>query len=583
MTASPPEASPAGPFATLDPTDPLALQAAIDGLLAAPTAEADALAQFLVAAGQLSARVVGEGSRRMVAMNRATDDAQAMQAVIQYQREVAPIWERAADQLNGRLLESAAADDLPPYYAVYRRDAQTARDLYRDENIALGIEEAELGNRFAALAGAAVVEVEGQQLPVPVARQLLQEPDRALRERVWHACMDRASADAEATDDIFDQLVRLRVQIAHNAGFSSVNGGFLAYQFKAMGRHDYRPDDCRRFHDAVEQVIVPALHRVAGMRRARLGLDTLRPWDLAVSLLGEGATQPFAGPGRLTSVARAVFEAVDPSFAADFDRLTEHGRLDLEARTGKAPGAYMSDIADEPLPFIFANATGSRRDLMTLLHEGGHAFHTLLAREQSLMAYRWAPIEFSEVASMSMELLGLDAMQRLPPQSDGAPLVGAADLRELRAEALLNIIALFPMVARLDAFQHEVYAQPDMDRHERRALWARLDARFAPTASWQGLEHVRGLGWHGVPHPFSHPLYFIEYAIAQLGALQLRARAQTDAVGTVAAYRRALRLGGSRPLDALFAAAGARLAFDAASLETLVLPLVDELDAVLGA
>jgi oligoendopeptidase F len=577
-----PSAAPTDNFSALDPADTAALQGVIDALLADPVDEPAALEGFLLRSGALSARVLGESSRRLVAMNRDTEDATKMESVVHFQREVGPVWERAADQLNRRLLDSPAAPALPPYFSVYRRDAVAAKELFREENIELGVQEAELGNRYQQLAGAALVELDGEQVPVPVARQLLQEPDRALREKVWRAWMDRASADADAVDDIFDEMVQVRTRIAANAGFPPTAGGYVAYQFKAMARHDYSPADCRRFHEAVEARVVPALHRIAALRRARLGLDQLRPWDLSVSLLGEGATQPFRGDARLRGVARAVFAAVDPSFAADFDRLDGGGRLDLDARAAKAPGAYMADIADEPLPFIFANSTGSRRDLMTLLHEGGHAFHALLARAQPLMAYRWAPTEFSEVASMSMELLGLDVMGALPPGPDGAPLVSEADLRELRAEALLHIIGLFPMVARLDAFQHEVYGQPDMGRAERRALWARLDARFAPTADWSGLEALRGIGWQGVPHPFTHPLYFIEYAIAQLGALQLRANARRDRAGAVEAYRRALQLGGSQPLDQLFVAAGARLVFDEQGLEELVLPVVDELEALLG-
>lgn len=575
-------AEPAGAFAALDPADTAALDAAIGALLQRPVEGPEALEGFLLEGGALAARVLGEGSRRMVAMNRNTEDAEAMTAVIGFQREVGPTWERGAHALNQRLLQSPAIADLPDYYALYRRDAVTAAELFRENNIELGILEAELGNRFQQLQGAATVELDGEALPVPVARQLLQEPDRALRERAWRAAMARTEADADAVDDIFDEMVSVRSRMAANAGFGPAEGGYVAYQFKAMARHDYSPADCRRFHAAVERVLVPALHRIAALRSARLGVSPIRPWDLNVSMLGEGAAKPFRDVAHLTAAARRVLGAVDPRFEHDFDRLAAAGRLDLDARPAKAPGAYMADIADEPLPFIFANSTGGRRDLMTLLHEGGHAFHALLARPQRLMSYRWAPTEFSEVASMSMELLGLDVLDEILAEGGDDQPLSAVDVKELRAEALLHVIALFPMVARLDAFQHEVYAQPSLDRHARRALWAGLDARYAPTSDWSGLEAQRGLSWQGVPHPFTHPLYFIEYAIAQLGALQVRARARADRAGAVTAYREALALGGSAPLDQLFHAAGARLSMDESTLEALVLPVVDELEALLG-
>jgi len=574
--------APADAYANLDPADPAALEAELHALMEVSVDETDALESFLLRGGALAARVLGEGSRRMVAMNRNTEDAAAMTAVIGFQREVGPAWERGANALNQRLLQSPAIGALPAYYGLYRRDAVTAAELFRESNVELGILEAELGNRFQQLQGAATVEVEGEALPVPVARQLLQEPDRALRERVWRAAMDRTEADADAVDDIFDEMVSVRSRIAANAGFGPAEGGYVAYQFKAMARHDYTPADCRTFHGAVERVLVPALHRIAALRSKRLGISPIRPWDLNVSLLGEGTAKPFRDVDHLIGTARRIFRAVDPRFEADFDRLAAAGRLDLDARPAKAPGAYMADIADEPLPFIFANSTGGRRDLMTLLHEGGHAFHALLSRPQRLMSYRWAPTEFSEVASMSMELLGLDVLDVILAEGGPDQPLSAVDIKELRAEALLHVISLFPMVARLDAFQHEVYANPSMDRYSRRALWAELDARYAPTSDWSGLEAQRGLSWQGVPHPFTPPLYFIEYAIAQLGALQVRARARADRSQAVSAYRGALALGGSAPLDHLFAAAGAKLSMDEAMLEALVLPVVDELEGLLG-
>jgi oligoendopeptidase F len=300
-----------------------------------------------------------------------------------------------------------------------------------------------------------------------------------------------------------------------------------------------------------------------------LRLDALRPWDLSVDPFGRSPLKPFATADELSEKGLSVFRDVDSELASQFDYLRGHGLLDLANRKGKAPGGYQTTLEDDRLPFIFMNAVGIDGDLRTLLHEGGHAFHSLACRGEPLAAYRDAPIEFCEVASMSMELLGARSLDMFYNQAD-------AD-RSYR-QLLEGIVLILPWIATVDAFQHWIYTRPDHTREERRAAWNGLLDRFGGRVDWSGHEEARSNSWHRQLHIFLYPFYYIEYGIAQLGALQVWRNAKSDRAGAIAAYRRGLALGGSRPLPELFSAAGILFDFTETTLRPLIDSVRSELD-----
>jgi oligoendopeptidase F len=358
-------------------------------------------------------------------------------------------------------------------------------------------------------------------------------------------------------------MVTIRDQVARNAGFDD----YRAFKFVQLHR-DYAPEDCERFHAAVEQVVLPASRELDGVRRRALGVDVLHPWDLGVDLFGRGQDRLFDDEAELVELGMRTFRAIDPGFADEFDILVRNGLLDLMSRPGKAPGGYQSTVGDIRLPFIFMNGVGTPRNYETLLHEGGHAFHALACREIPVPDYWKAPTEFCEVAAMSMELFAFDHL---------AKIVGEERARAIRYAKLERLVGGFADVALIDAFQHWVYTHPECAPVERRAKWAELADRFGRTLDWGPLADLRSLRWHRIPHPFNHAFYYIEYGIAQLGALQLWQLERRDHGRALAAYRRALALGGTRPLPELFEAAGIRFAMDEAIFRDLIAPVMDEL------
>jgi oligoendopeptidase F len=363
---------------------------------------------------------------------------------------------------------------------------------------------------------------------------------------------------------MFEDLLKLREEIAANAGFPD----YRAYAFRAHCRFDYTPEDCLRFHDAIERHVMPVLRELQAERRRHLNLPTLRPWDLAVDPLSRPPLRPFEQVDTLVHKTQQIFDRLDPDLAQGFRTLQDLGLLDLANRKGKAPGGYQATLAESRLPFIFMNAVGVHRDIETILHEAGHAFHTLATRPEELYAYRSAPIEFCEVASMSMELLGNEFLDTF---------YNPDDARRARRDHLEGVVKVFPWIATVDAFQHWIYTHPGHTRAERRAAWLSLLDRFGDDVDWRGYEEARAAWWHRQLHIFIHPFYYVEYGIAQLGALQVWSRARQDLASALRQYRAALALGGSKPLPELFAAAGCQFDFSVQTVQPLISQVRSEL------
>jgi oligoendopeptidase F len=350
-------------------------------------------------------------------------------------------------------------------------------------------------------------------------------------------------ADAAAFDEMFDKMYEVRQQIARNAGFDN----YRDYKFREYKRFDYTPEDCMAFHAAVEKHIVPFMVRDRERRRKLLGVETIRPWDTEVDPEGRQPLRPFENVEQLKEGSLRVVRQVDPQLGEFLETMVRDGLLDLENRPGKAPGAYCQSFADSRVPYIHMNAVGIKDDVTTLLHEGGHAFHYFLAREQPLHSYHFAGMEFEEVGSMSMELLARPYLGEFYSEEE---------LDRLLDDQLRGVLSGMPWIAMLDLFQHWVYTAEDHGPEARRAKWREIEQRFRPDLDWSGIEQYRDIGWQYL-HVFVVPFYYIEYGIAQIAALQVWLHSLEDPRGAIEAYKRGLSLGGSRPLPELFAAAGA--------------------------
>jgi oligoendopeptidase F len=447
---------------------------------------------------------------------------------------------------------------------VFDRDTKLHVELFRPENVPLETEEAKLGQQYQKLSGSLTVNFRGEEKTLVQMGKYLEEPDRALRQEAWQLVSRRRLEEREKFESIFDELVSRREQIAKNAGF----GNYRDYAFKARGRFDYRPEHCFAFHDAIEKEVMPLLRELQAVRRDQLKLPTLRPWDLAVDPLSRPPLHPFEDVNQMVVRTQNIFDRLDESLGRGFRAMQEKRLLDLDNRKGKAPGGYQSTLPESRLPFIFMNAVGLQRDVETMLHEAGHAFHALATREEPLYAYRGSPIEFCEVASMSMELLGNEFLEEF---------YSTHDANRARRTHLEGIISIFPWIATVDAFQHWIYTHPDQARADRTAAWLELMDRFGGEVDWSGHEDVRANFWHRQLHIFLHPFYYVEYGIAQLGALQVWANSKWDKAQALANYQRALALGNSRPLPELFAAAGCKFSFDRETVKPLVQLVKNEL------
>jgi len=524
------------------------------------------LERWLLDSSELSAALNEEGSLRYIAMTCHTDSPEAEAAYLHFVERIEPELKPRQFKLSKLFLEHPLRLQLPKErYFLFDRNTQLQVELYRPENVPLETEEAKLSQQYQKLIGSLTVQFKGQERTLAQMGRYLEEPDRALRKEAWELMTNRRLQEAEQIETIFEQLLNLREQIAANAGFPD----YLQYAFRARGRFDYTPQDCLKFHEAIEKEDMPALRQLQTQRRKQLGLDALRPWDLAVDPANKPPLRPFDKVETLVTDAGEIFSLLDDKMARDFRLMRDMRLLDLENRKGKAPGGYQSTLAESRLPFIFMNAVGMQRDVQTLLHEAGHAFHALAARGEDLLAYREAPIEFCEVASMSMELLGNEFIEKFYKPEDA---------RRARQEHLKGIVEIFPWIATVDAFQHWIYSHPGHSRAARQKAWLELMDRFGGDVDWGGYGDARANWWHRQLHVFIHPFYYIEYGIAQLGALQVWANSKRDKAQALGQYHRALALGGSRPLPELFQAAGCRFDFSSQTVQPLLKLVSDELD-----
>jgi oligoendopeptidase F len=379
--------------------------------------------------------------------------------------------------------------------------------------------------------------------------------------------------DRDAINDLWTRFLDVRLQLARNAG----KPDYRAYRWQELLRLDYTPEDTRRFESAIEEIVVPAVARRLERRRRMLGLDSLRPWDLQVDPMGRSPLRPFGDVAELRRKTSTVFHQVDPGLGDYFDVMDREGYLDLDNRMNKAPGGYCTDFPLVQRPFIFMNAVGMHADVQTLVHESGHAFHNFESVHLPYTQQRSVGLEFAEVASMSMELL---AAPYLSPPSDG--FYGEEDAARARVQHLERMLTLWLTVGSVDAFQHWVYEHPDeaADPDHSDAVWMEIRQRFFPVVDYSGLERELETSWHGILHIHVVPFYIVEYGVAQLGAVQVWANARRDQAAAIAQYRHALSLGGTRSLPQLFAAAGARLAFDAESLREAVQHIEETLEAL---
>ncbi len=524
------------------------------------------LEKWLLDWSELQALLNEHESKLSIDKDRRTDDKEREKRFLDFQATIAPFIKPRWQHLKKRYADSPFRAKLDKKrYEVFDRSVRNEIEIYREENVALETHDAELVVKYQQLSGGMTVTFEGEERTLPKMALFLEEQDAGLRERAWRAMTTRRLHDRHAIDGLYDHMVKLRDVMGRNAGFKN----FRDYLFRVRGRFDYGPAECEAFHDAVEDLFVPLLRKIHETRRRDLKIKMLRPWDLAVDPSGARPLRPFKDVTSLVQGVRDIYHKISPDLAKLLEAIRDRGHLDLDSRKAKSPGAYCATLDVQRIPFIFQNAAGLQRDVMTLLHEAGHALHAIFSRGEPLVFYRSAPLEYCEVASMGMEAIGIKHIDVFYGKGD--------ESERARHEYFRQIVDIFPWIATIDSFQHWVYLHPKHTHAERDAAWLAARKRFKGGEDWSGFDAEHASMWHKQMHPFCVPFYYIEYAFAQVGALQLWLNARKDRGAALQAYRRGLALGGSRPLPDLFKATGLKFGLDRKILKPLVRAVEKEL------
>ncbi|MBV6520101.1 MAG: hypothetical protein MNPFHGCM_00206 [Gemmatimonadaceae bacterium] len=516
------------------------------------------VAAWVATWSRLEELVEEAGTLAIIAYTCDTANEAKESANLRWTAEIFPKAQEQQVRLARRLLDFGYTQPgLEPTLRNFRTDIE----IFREENVAIFSQLEELTTAYQKIAGGLTVDWEGKQVTVPQLQPFLKDPDRGVRERAFRAGSTAYLDRKDELSTLFDKMYALRQRVARNAGFPDFQG----YAFKAKHRVDYSPEDVAAFHDSVEAAVTPALERMMSYRRQRLGVDVLRPWDTQIELDATGPVKPFSDLPGLVEPAKRIFDALDPELGAQFRRMADEGLLDLESRPGKAPGGYCTKLAFRGVPFIFMNAVGVPDDVNTLVHEAGHSFHDFASHRQPLVWQRSVGHEAAELASMSMELLVTPHLAR------PVGYYSAAEARVARIEQLEDILASLAHIASVDAFQRWIYTSGEgHDGAARDAAWLRIRGRFERGIDWTGIEAERIIRWYRQLHIFEYPFYYIEYGIAQLGALQVWRASRQDPRNAIDRYRRALALGGTTSLPEIYRTAGVRLIFDEAGMRELV-------------
>lgn len=543
---------------SFQPANPNEVRTMYEVLEVAPIHDAEALRTWILNWSELESAIREEGARRYIRMTCDTKDAVAAQAFEQFTTEIEPIANEMADKLKRKLAQHPAKQILSGEFETWFRDIGVALELFRPENIPLDTRIALEVQAYQKITGSMSVFFQGQERTLPQMAPFQQSPDRKVREDAWRLVANRRLQDRDALDQAFDKLFALRLEVASNSGFS---GDFLSYIFKAKGRFDYTPAHCRAFHESIRTKVIPRVRKIIAKRAQQMTLPSVRPWDMDCDPLGREALAPFQTGTELLEKVALIFDQIHPQFSLWFRQMRDAGLIDAESRMGKAPGGYQISLDESRQPFIFTNASGTNGDVYTMLHESGHSFHQYAMAKQPIAAFRDTPAEFAEVASMSMELIA---------STDLSPFYTKEEAARSRLEQFEDVLLLLPWVAMVDAFQHELYSRPNHSAQERLDLWIKLQKEYDTGVDWSGLDTERAYSWHRQLHIFEVPFYYIEYGIAQLGALQLWANYKRNPQKALDDMIGALSLGSSRPLPELFARAGIRFDFSEETMEPLM-------------
>ncbi len=542
-----------------------------DNLLERQLASVDDLKKWFSDRSELESVIAEDLAWRYIRMTCYTENETYRNEYQSFIENIQPQISPVSDKLNKKAAASPFLDTLAKDegYDIMIRGLKKEIEIFREENVPLYTEINTEAQQFALLNGAMMVEIDGKELTLQQAGVYLMSTDRAKREEVYYKITERRLKDKEALDELFTKLIALRHNVSLNAGFEN----FRDYMFKALGRFDYTPQDCFDFHDSIEHEVVPILNQFSSERKNALQVDSLRPWDKAVDPEGREALKPFTTGDELAEKTIEVFRRLDPFLGQCVSIMKEMGHLDLESRKGKAPGGYNYPLAEIGVPFIFMNATSTLRDMVTIMHEGGHAIHNFLTRDLALNDFKSTPSEVAELASMSMELISMDHWDVF--------FTDEAELKRAKREHLEDLIETLPWVATIDQYQHWLYLNPGHTVEVRKSAWNKIFDKYADTVTdWSSLQTAKDYLWQKQLHLYEVPFYYIEYGMAQLGAIAVWRNFRKDPAKGLQGYQNALKLGYLRSIPEIYKAAGIKFDFSREYIKELMNFVREELKKI---
>jgi len=536
-----------------------ALQPYFDKLIATEINSKADLENWLHNISELEAVISEDACWRQINMTCDTTNKEYEDAFTYFCMEIEPKMKPYFFELNQKMLASPFIKELDEaQYYPYLRSVRNAVTLYREENVAIQAEMSLLAQQYGVISGKMTIEHEGKEYTLQQAARFLQSPDRELRETIFRKIAARRLQDKEELTNLFNKLLEKRQQVAVNTGFDN----YRDYKFRELGRFDYTPADCFAFHDAVREHILPLHKMLVERRKKKLGLDVMRPWDGDAEPIGTQPLHPFETGKELSDKAIAVFGKLGNYFSGCLNTMTDMKRMDLESRVGKAPGGYNCPLAETGVPFIFMNAAGTVNDVITMMHEGGHAVHSFLSHSLPLSSFKEYPMEIAELASMSMELFSMEHWDIFFSDKD--------ELQRAQIEELERVISVLPWIATIDKYQHWLYTNPGHTNEQLEAEWMKILAEFSTgVTDWTGFEEYRAYFWQKQLHLYEVPFYYIEYGIAQLGAIAMWRQYRENKEQALENYKAALALGYTKTLKELYATAGIRFDFSPAYVAEL--------------
>ena len=553
------------------PTDWESLKPYADDLLTREWQSVNDYQAWLEDWDELNIVMSEKGSWLYIHTSVDTENKQAEEAYNDWIGKVETEKSVVENKLNKRMVSSPFNDEVAMRdegFSLTLKRVCGEIDLFREANVPLIAKDQELSLEFGKTTGAMSVVIDGEEKTMEAAGAILEGPDRSKREEAWKKTAERRYQDKDKMDDVFERLVKIRHQIALNAGEKN----YRDYKFKEYQRFDYTAQDCFDFHESIETAVLPIAKRMMQQRQQSMGLNILRPWDLECDPLGRPAIVAFRDSAELITKGIQVLDGTAPFAADTLRRMQEKGLLDLDARKGKATNGYNMSLMETRSAFMFTNQVGKVDDLITFLHEGGHATHDLLCSSLNDYSYQNYPIEIAEVASMSMELLTQDQWNIFMPDEE--------ECARAKYDHLERIVNFLPYMAKVDAFQHAIYENPDLSKEKRHDVWEGLNKRFSyADVDMSGINpDYERTAWQKKMHIYEVPLYYVEYGIAQLGALQIWRNSKQDKKQAIGQYKNALSLGYSKPLPKLFETAGVKFDFSKNMVTDLMGFVGEEMD-----